>query len=110
MYAAFGPGVAGAGDEPTIEVQWADAWTRNETAQAQIAQAHKALNVPDPFVWAQLGYSPDEIAQFQRQVQSDQAQKMAAIATALRTQQPTAGQGNGAQTATFSANGNGETP
>ena len=108
VYAAFGPGVAGAGDEPTIEVQWADAWTRNETAQAQIAQAHKALNVPDPFVWAQLGYSPDEIAQFQRTVQADQAQKMAAIATALRTQQPTAGQGN-AQAATFSANGNGET-
>jgi hypothetical protein len=92
VYAAFGPGQAG--DEPRIEVQWADAETRNEGLAADVATKHKALNVPDPAVWAQLGYSPEEIAEFQRQAQADQAAKMAAIATALRTQQA---QGNGAQ-------------
>jgi hypothetical protein len=48
--------------------------------------------VPLPAVWAQLGYSPEEIAEFQRMAQQQDAQKMAAIATALRTQQAQGGQ------------------
>jgi hypothetical protein len=75
-------------EPPRLEVQWADAETRNEGLQAQVAEAHKRLNVPDPQVWAQLGYSPQEIADFQRMAQTEQAAKMATIAAALRTQTP----------------------
>lgn len=94
---AFGASVT-AEDEPRIEVQWADPETRNEGLQAQVATAHKALEVPLPAVWAQLGYTPEEIAEFERMQRANRAADVATIAAALRTQQPTT-QPNGAQVA-----------
>lgn len=101
VQATFGGGVTLA-DAPRIEVQWADPETRNEGLQAQIATAHKALEVPLPAVWAQLGYTPEQIAEFRREQRQADAEKMAAIATALRAQQ--------AQPAMAAQNGNGRTP
>lgn len=112
VQATFGGGVLLA-DRPRIEVQWADAETRNEVAQSQIAEAHKRLNVPDVAVWAQLGYTPEQIAEFQAIAQQARAQDVATIAAALRTQgngQPTQGnQAQPGQLAAASQNGNGVT-
>jgi hypothetical protein len=55
--------------------------------QAQTAQTHKALGVPDEQVWAVLGYSPEEIAEFKASASADKAAQVASIAAALRTQQ-----------------------
>ena len=107
VQATFGGG-APVTERPRIDTQWADAETRNEVAQSQIAEAHKRLNVPDVAVWAQLGYTPEEIAEFQAIAQQARAQDVATIAAALRTQQaqPTQVQGN-AQPIAASQNGNG---
>lgn len=104
VQATFGGGVT-VTERPRIETQWADAETRNEVAQSQIAEAHKRLNVPDVAVWAQLGYTPEEIAEFQAIAQQARAQDVATIAAALRTQQPAQVQGNGAQVAPVNGNG-----
>ena len=68
-----------------IDTQWRAAEIRNETAQAQTAQAHKALGVPDEHVFALLGYSPQQIERFLATRRSDQAAQVATIAAALRT-------------------------
>lgn len=82
----FGPGL-GVDSGASIKVEWEDPNTRNELAMAQEAQIHKALGVPDAQVWQVLGYSPEEIAEFQTAASADKAAQVASIAAALRTQQ-----------------------
>jgi hypothetical protein len=83
---AYGTGM-GIEADASITVQWADANTRNELSQAQMAQIHKALNVPDEQVWQTLGYTPEQIAEFRSSASADKAAQVAGIAAALRTQQ-----------------------
>lgn len=111
VQATFGGGIA-SGDVPRLEVQWADAETRNEAVQAQVAEAHKRLDVPLPAVWAQLGYTPEQIAEFEMIQRRQRAQDVATIAATLRTQGNAGqtGQGNPAQPEQLAAagqNGNG---
>lgn len=70
---------------------WADPNVRNEASQAQIAQAHAALGVPQEVIWQEvLGYSPEQVAQFvenQRQAESLKIATIAAQMRGLQTQQ-----------------------
>lgn len=88
---AFG---VGAPFDPlaTLEVQWADPETRNELATAQTAEAHKRLNVPDTQVWSLLGYTPDQVADFEERARTDEGARIAQAVSALRLQ---GGGGNG---------------
>ena len=94
----FGPGL-GVDPSASISVEWADANTRNELLQAQEAQLHKALGVPDEQVWKVLGYSPEEIAEFKASMSADKAAQVASIAAALRTQQIGSANNGGANNA-----------
>ena len=68
-----------------IEVTWADANVRNELADAQMAEAHQRLGVPQETLWRKLGYTPAEIDGFKLSAQQDTQAKVSAIAAALRT-------------------------
>lgn len=69
-----------------IGVQWRDANTRMEKAEAEIAKIHKDLGVPDDAVWRQAGYSPEQVARFKQDARLDRAADVASIAGALRVQ------------------------
>ena len=83
---------AAFGDQPpvlkrtNINVQWTDPNTRQEKAQAEIAQIHKNLGVPNDAVWRQAGYSPEQVARFKQDARLDRAADVANIAGALRSQ------------------------
>ena len=87
---AYGPSLP---ELPDVEVAvtWADANVRNELAEAQMAEAHQRLGVPQETLWRKLGYTPAEIEEFQRAAQQQTQSKVAAIAATLRTQQPAGG-------------------
>jgi hypothetical protein len=75
------------GEPVNIATQWADPNVRNELVQAQTAQLHAGMNVPEDKVWQLLGYEPEEIARFGQQRRADQAAQVANIAAALRVDQ-----------------------
>ena len=67
---------------------WADPNVRNEASQAQIAQAHAALGVPQDVIWQEvLGYSPEQVAQFVEGQRQAEALKIATIAAQMRSLQ-----------------------
>jgi hypothetical protein len=70
-----------------VATKWRDANTRMRKVEAEVAGMHKALGVPDDAVWAQAGYSPEQIAHFREEERRNQATKIATIAGALRPQQ-----------------------
>jgi hypothetical protein len=74
-------------DPMTIATQWEDPNVRNELGEAQTAQIHKLLNVPDQAIWRRLGYSPEEIAGFRDDARLERAQDVASIASAVRADQ-----------------------
>jgi len=77
---------------PMIRPVWADANVRSELTQAQVAQIHRGLGVPDEMIWQrQLGYTPDEVAQFQENQRRNDALKIATIAAQLRLSQSAPG-------------------
>lgn len=80
----------GDGPEPpkrlTIGVQWADPNTRMEKAEAEIAQIHKGLGVPDDAVWQRAGYSPEQVERFRKDAAARRAAEIASIAAAARVQ------------------------
>lgn len=80
----FGHGVPDVGNEPIIGVMWADANTRMEKVEAEIATIHKGLGVPDEAVWEKAGYPPERIAQFKENARLQRAQEIATIAAAAR--------------------------
>lgn len=82
---AFGPTLPDL-VEPSIRMQWQDANVRNELAEAQTAEAHQRLGVPQPTLWRMLGYTPEEIEAFQAAQAQVQQQQVATIAAAMRTQ------------------------
>lgn len=72
-----------------VGVQWRDPEVRNEATQAQVAEAHKRLDVPNPEVWRILGYTPMQIALFETMARAARAADVATIAGALRAQPTT---------------------
>lgn len=86
-------------DIPKLKVEtiWKSAEIRNDLTNAQTAQLHQALKVPDDQVWALLGYSSQEIAKWKATQRSDQAAVIANVTQAMqRTQQQQAqAQANG---------------
>lgn len=95
-----------------IETTWQDPNVRNDLSVTQVAQAYKALDVPQDQIWMSLGFTPAEIAAFKQQGRDDRAADVATIAAALNVQQqrqsPNAAplRGNGAG-APVSTNGTG---
>jgi len=71
----------------TIEIVWEDPNVRNELSEAQTAQLHAGMGVPDAAIWRRLGYSPDEIAEFRDDARLQRAQDVASIASAVRAEQ-----------------------
>jgi hypothetical protein len=95
----FGQGVPDVGPDPVIGVMWADANTRMEAVEAQVAQVHKNLGVPDEAVWEKAGYSPERIAQFKENARLQRAQEIATIAAAARQSSQQQATQNGQQSA-----------
>lgn len=97
IHQAFGPSLPEV-EDMTINVTWADANVRNELAEAQTAEAHQRLGVPQSTLWRRIGYTPEEVEQFQQEARQAMAQETAtrtsAVMAALRTQQ---GATNGVQ-------------
>lgn len=83
----FGAGVPDVGDAPVISAQWADANTRMEKVESEVAQIWKALGLPDDVVWEKAGMTPEQIAQFKEQTVLRRAQELATIAAAVRAGQ-----------------------
>ena len=70
-----------------IGTMWMSAEVRNEKSDAETAQMHKALNVPEEALWIKLGYTPEQIGAFQQQRRQERATEIASIAESLRTSQ-----------------------
>lgn len=70
-----------------IDVTWKDAQTRMEKTEAEVAQIHAALNVPDAAVWQKLGYTPEQIAGFDAGKRRALAEKVALVTSAVQTNQ-----------------------
>jgi hypothetical protein len=67
-----------------VHTQWRDPNVRNEQVEAATAEAHQRLNVPQDEVWRRLGYTPEQIEQFKRMQQAQDAAKLVQVATAMR--------------------------
>lgn len=88
-----------------IETTWESPETRNDLTEAQTAQIHSALKVPDDAVWALLGYTPQDITKFKAMKRTDQAAAVSTIAQALQQQRAATPQSN--QNGNGQQNGNG---
>ena len=83
---AFGPSLPDL-DTLNIAVEWQDANVRNDQVIASTAESHQRLGVPQATLWRMLGYTPEQIEQFQQAAAQAQAQQVSTIAAALRTTQ-----------------------
>lgn len=87
-------------DDLDISVVWEPAEVRNELTEIQVAKAHKDLGVPQKFVWRKLGYSEDEINQFEQEADVKRTQAMGELARRIReTENQNGSKGNGANLA-----------
>lgn len=69
--------VAGvAGDASGVQPIWAPAQSRSELDQLQAASLKRALNIPEAQIWAELGYSPDEIKRFSAAAEEKRQQEL----------------------------------
>jgi hypothetical protein len=59
LHNTFGPG--GLDETLEISTEWADPQMRNDKEEAETAKLHRELGVPEPVLWARLGYSGEEI-------------------------------------------------
>jgi hypothetical protein len=89
--------------ELMIHVAWTDANVRNELSEAQTAEAHGRLGVPQEELWRMIGYTPEQIEQFKDNQLADKRAQIAAVTAALRVD---AGR-NGAAQAGNGQNGQG---
>lgn len=95
---AFGPGQLPEVPEMKVTTLWDSAETRDDKSNAETAQIHKALSVPDEEIWAMLGYDPQQIAKWKATKRSDDAVKLAQVAqtiTNAQRQQQAQPNGNG---------------
>lgn len=67
-----------------VEVTWQDANVRNELSEAQTAEAHQRLGVPQWELWQRLGYTPEQIDAFKNAKLADTQAQVAAVAAAMR--------------------------
>jgi hypothetical protein len=74
LHNVVGPG--GMDEDQEIVVEWQDAQTRNEKELAETARIHKELGVPEPELWAMLGYTPEQI---ESMTESDEYQARVAM-------------------------------
>lgn len=51
------------GTAADLVAEWADPWPHSELAQAQRLTLEQGMGVPEPVLWAKLGYSDSEIEQ-----------------------------------------------
>lgn len=49
----------------TIDVQWADPETRDDRGRLEELKLKRELGVPDRIIWAEMGYSAEQIAEFE---------------------------------------------
>lgn len=99
-------------DALQITCDWEPAQMRNEKEETEIAQMHEALGVPKEFIWRRLGYTVDEIEEFQSTTELKQNQAMGQLAVMIAEQEVQNAQANvgtnpGNQTA-IPANGTGQ--
>ena len=57
----YGEGFPALDEHAIISTQWANAQTRDEAAEIERAQGKKALGIPAERLWAELGYSQQDI-------------------------------------------------
>ncbi len=69
-----------------METIWRDPETRTESEHVDAVVKKQALNVPDPQLWEELGYSPEQVARFPAMRAESEISGMAAAA-ALRAEQ-----------------------
>jgi hypothetical protein len=80
-----------------IDTVWEAAQMRNEMNEAEIAKIHRELGVPDRWVWKKLGYSEDEIEQFEQMREVKRAATLGALAErVVQTEAATNGANNAA--------------
>jgi len=53
-------------EEQSIDCQWKEAQTRNETQHLQTLVLKKQLGVPDKQIWREMGYNDKQIAEFEK--------------------------------------------
>lgn len=89
----------------TIEIncEWEPAETRNERDQTEIAERHKALGVPDRFVWRKLGYTEDEIDQFAQEREETRGKTIGSLAEQITAMEAANAANNGANQQSESA-------
>lgn len=63
-----------------INTIWEPGEMSNDRDEAEIAQIHKNLGVPDRFVWAKLGYTEDQIEQFGKEREEARAKTIGGLA------------------------------
>lgn len=104
-------------DDLDISIVWEPADVRNELTEIQVAEAHQRLGVPQKFIWRKLGYSEDDIAQFEQEADVKRAQAMGQMAQKIRELETAANVGgnNGTNGATNpipagASGGNGSQP
>jgi hypothetical protein len=110
----FGPRLPDVPDM-SLTVTWQDANVRNELAEAQTAEAHQRLGVPQVELWRRMGYTPEQIERFQQEQAQQEQAKVAMVTAAMRTQQsmqngngaPQANGTNGVQVQPAQRNGTG---
>lgn len=54
-------------DALEIDIVWEPAEVKNDLEDATIAEKHKGLGVPQRYVWQRLGYSEDQITEFEQE-------------------------------------------
>lgn len=82
-----------ASDElESIAVLWDSPELQDDKANAETAQIHKDLGIPDSEIHAMLGYTPEQVAGFTAQARQEQAVQIANIAGAIRASETRATQ------------------
>lgn len=71
------------GDLSGIQPIWAPVESRSEQESLNAALMKKSLSVPLPQLWAELGYSPDEIKRFEVAEAKRKEEEMASFATSF---------------------------
>lgn len=71
-----------------LEIAWASAEVRNETYDADVAQKHKLLGVPNKVLWARLGYTPEQTKEFEAALSLQRAEEIAEVVGAVRRAEP----------------------
>jgi hypothetical protein len=67
----------------SIATQWAPAATRDDKTEAEVAQIKSGLGVPQEQLWAELGYSSEEIESMKAMKQEEQAESQKMLSQAL---------------------------